>query len=125
MYEDEKCLVILDIRPIFKGHALVIPKAHCQDLLDAPVDCLGPMMMAAQAVAPAIVKAVKADAFNLLQSNGEVAGQTVFHLHFHILPRWRGDHFARVPLRELERIEMTHKRDELVSMALKIKELVK
>lgn len=117
LFEDEHCIVILDIRPIYHGHALVIPKRHCTDLLDAPADSLGPMLTAAQRVAPAVLKATGSEAFNILQSNGAIAGQTVFHLHFHILPRRRGDSFAGTPLKDLERIEMAAKRLELDEMA--------
>lgn len=121
LFEDEYCLAFLDIHPIFKGHALVIPKAHSRDLLDAPRAALGPMLEAARRCAPAIVETVGADGFNLIQANGSAAGQTVFHLHFHILPRHRDDTFLTKPLAELKREAMTERFDELQVLAADIR----
>jgi histidine triad (HIT) family protein len=122
LYEDAHCLVIMDIRPILRGHALVLPKVHCEGLLDAPPGIFEPMLEAARRCAAAIVKATGAEAFNIFQANGAVAGQTVFHLHLHILPRRRGDGFADTPLRELERQAMEERFEELAALADHIRE---
>lgn len=121
LYEDEHCLAFLDIRPIFRGHALVIPRRHSVGMAEAAPAALSSMMRAVQRLGPAVVKAVRAEAFNLFQADGEAAGQTVFHLHFHVLPRRKGDGFADHPLRELEREAMEEKFSELESLAEKIK----
>ncbi|MDQ1395226.1 MAG: histidine triad family protein [Acidimicrobiaceae bacterium] len=95
--EDDVVVAFLDIFPLTRGHALVVPKRHCQSLLDAPADDLTGVALMAQrlarvAVAPA-PDGLAAEGVNLLQANGAVAYQTVFHLHVHVLPRYRGDGF--------------------------------
>jgi histidine triad (HIT) family protein len=95
--EDDRALAFMDIFPLTPGHALVVPKRHCESLLDAPADDLAAVALMAQrlarvAVAPA-PDGLGADGVNLLQANGSVAYQTVFHFHVHVLPRYRGDGF--------------------------------
>lgn len=88
VYEDEATLAFLDIYPQAEGHTLVIPKtACCRNLLDVPQELLGPLIRSVQRVARAVVTALQSDGFELQQLNGSAAGQTVFHLHFHIIPR--------------------------------------
>jgi len=96
IYEDDQVVAFLDIAPIAQGHALVVPRAHHEALLDTPPALLGDVMAAAQTVADAVVNATGAEGFNLFQFNGACAGQEVFHLHFHIIPRSPGDgvHFG-------------------------------
>jgi len=91
IYEDDQVVAFLDIAPIAQGHALVVPRAHHEALLDTPAALLGAVMAAAQTVADAVVNATGAEGFNLFQFNGACAGQEVFHLHFHIIPRSPGD----------------------------------
>ncbi len=91
VHEDDRTVAFMDIFPLTRGHALVVPRAHCRDLLDAPVDDLLAVTRSAQAVARAAVEAFGADGVNLLQATGAVAFQTVFHLHLHVLPRYTGD----------------------------------
>ena len=86
VYEDEHTLAFLDIMPQVKGHTLVLPKAPAVNLLDADEASLGHVMATVQKLAPAVVRAMDADGFRLMQFNGAAAGQTVFHLHMHILP---------------------------------------
>lgn len=87
VYEDDLVLAYLDINPFTEGHTLVIPKVHSEGLLDTPVAELGEIMARVQKVAAHIKEALPCDGFNILQNNGEAAGQTVKHLHFHIVPR--------------------------------------
>ena len=94
VYEDEATVAFLDINPIAPGHTLVVPKAHCENLLDAPAGVLAAVVGAAQKVAPAVMKATGAEGFNFFQFNGSCAGQVVMHLHFHIIPRRPGDGVA-------------------------------
>lgn len=91
VYEDDDVLAFLDIHPVNLGHALVVPKAHYVNILDTPNDVLAKLMAAVIKIAPAILKAVGADSFNLGVNNGATAGQVIWHTHFHVMPRHEGD----------------------------------
>jgi len=89
VYEDEIALAFMDIFPQSEGHTLVIPKGvEATNLLDLPPDKLGAYMERVQTIARAVETALKPDGVVITQFNGSAAGQTVFHLHFHIIPRW-------------------------------------
>ena len=90
VYEDDLVLAYLDINPCSEGHTLVIPKAHYAGLLDAPDAALGEILSRVKKVAAHIKESLPCDGFNILQNNGPAAGQSVFHLHFHIVPRREG-----------------------------------
>jgi histidine triad (HIT) family protein len=90
VYEDDRALAFMDVMPMVDGHCLVIPKAACRGLLDADATTLAHLVTVAQKVAGAAVKAMAADGFQLRQYNEAAGGQTVFHLHFHILPMKAG-----------------------------------
>lgn len=89
--DTEKAIAFLDVHPAAEGHVLVIPKAHVPTLPDLPDDLAGPLMSAIRIVAAALVKGRDADGVNVLNANGSPAGQTVYHVHFHVIPRHRGD----------------------------------
>lgn len=91
VYEDDLVLAYLDINPFSKGHTLVIPKAHSTGLLDTDDATLAAVIARVKKVAAHITAKLGCDGFNILQNNGEAAGQTVRHVHFHIIPRWTGD----------------------------------
>ena len=91
IYEDEVVLAYLDINPVSKGHTLVIPKAHTAGLLDTPDETLAAVVSRVKKVAAHLKAALPCEGFNIAQNNGEVAGQTVRHVHFHIVPRYEGD----------------------------------
>lgn len=91
VYEDEEVVAYLDINPMAKGHTLVIPKAHSANLLETGDAALEELMARVKKVAAHIKKALPCDGFNILQNNGEAAGQTVHHIHFHIIPRMAGE----------------------------------
>lgn len=91
VYEADRVVAFLDINPISRGHTLVVPKGHYRDLFELPPEDWQAVALAAQKVAKAIVKGLGAEGLNLLQSNGPLAGQEVFHFHFHLIPRYRGD----------------------------------
>lgn len=91
VYEDENALVFLDIHPINPGHVLVIPKRHSDSFAVTPAEDVAAVMNAAQKIAPAILKAVGADAFNFTANNGKAAGQLIMHTHFHLMPRLSND----------------------------------
>ena len=88
LYEDDLVLAYLDINPFTRGHALVIPKAHSEGMLDTPDDVLAEVVKRVKKVAAHLKTALPCDGFNVLQNNGAAAGQTVRHLHFHIVPRY-------------------------------------
>lgn len=90
VYEDAETLAFMDIMPRCEGHTLVIPKAPVRNVFDASESQLAACMRTAQKVAAAAVKAFGADGVTLLQANEGAGGQVVFHLHFHIMPRWTG-----------------------------------
>ena len=90
VYEDDRYRAILDLSPAVKGHTLIIPKEHFDDLLSADEDTLGSVLKLAQRIGAAQLRALKCDGFNVVQNNGEAAGQTVHHLHVHIIPRYNG-----------------------------------
>jgi histidine triad (HIT) family protein len=89
--ETERALAFMDIGPIVKGHALVIPRAHYDPLTAVPDDVLGEMIALAKRIAAAQVAGLDADGFNLHQANGACAGQAVPHAHIHVIPRFEGD----------------------------------
>ena len=88
VYEDDLVLAYLDINPFAKGHTLVIPKAHTEGLLDTPDETLAAVIARVKKVAAHLKEVLGCDGFNILQNNGEAAGQTVKHVHFHIVPRY-------------------------------------
>ena len=91
IYEDDKFRVILDNGPATKGHALVLPKEHFENVFEMPDDLLGDAVKVAKKVAANEKEKLSCDGFNLVQNNGEAAGQTVMHFHLHIIPRYKND----------------------------------
>lgn len=91
LYEDSEVLAFMDISPIVKGHALVIPKAHYDPLTALSAALLGRVMSAVQRIAAAQMSALHADGVNIFQANGAAAGQVVPHVHFHVIPRFNND----------------------------------
>lgn len=101
VYEDEHALAFLDIAPWHRGHTVVIPKRHVTDVLDDPT-ALAEIAPALGATAKLLVERLGADGINLLSNAGEVAGQTVFHLHVHLVPRYDSDPGLGALVRERE-----------------------
>ena len=91
LYEDEDFRVILDLGPASKGHALILPKAHAANIYEISDDMAAKAMILAKKMATKMTEALKCDGFNIVQYNGEPAGQTVFHFHMHLIPRYEGD----------------------------------
>ena len=84
-------MVILDQGPATKGHALILPKQHFANIYEIPDETAAKAMILGKKMATAMTKALHSDGFNLVQNNGEAAGQTVFHFHMHIIPRYKND----------------------------------
>jgi histidine triad (HIT) family protein len=95
VYEDEICSAYMDIQPVNPGHILVIPKTHFKDLSDLPAEIGGYLFQVAQRIALTLpMTNVKNEGVDLLFAHGEAAGQEVFHVHLHIIPRYKGDGFG-------------------------------
>lgn len=91
IYEDEDFNVILDMAPAAKGHALILPKEHADNLYELPEESAGKVFMLAKKLAVSMTEKLGCDGFNIVQNNGSVAGQTVFHFHMHLIPRYEND----------------------------------
>jgi histidine triad (HIT) family protein len=91
VYEDKHFMAFMDINPVVKGHALVIPKTHSVDIVETAPEVLAGLIVAVRLVAQAQVKGLKADGINVAQANGALAGQVVPHIHFHLVPRFKND----------------------------------
>ena len=88
LYEDKDFRVIMDISPVSKGHSLIIPKSHYENLFELPEKLLASASIVAKKVGVNIKEKLNADGINIIQNNGTVAGQSVFHYHVHIVPRY-------------------------------------
>ena len=91
IYENSEFKVIMDISPATKGHVLVLPKEHFKDIYDIDAETAGKLFQLAAVVARALKEVLHCDGLNIIQNNGEIAGQTVFHFHMHLIPRYEGD----------------------------------
>ncbi|MCR4841493.1 MAG: HIT family protein [Lachnospiraceae bacterium] len=91
VYEDDNFRAILDIAPSHKGHTIILPKIHAANIFELPEDIAKGIFPVAKKVATAIKETTGCDGVNILQNNGAAAGQSVFHLHVHVVPRFEGD----------------------------------
>lgn len=97
VYEDDETLAFLDIAPTSPGHTLVIPKKYVRNIFDTDDETLAAVMRTIRKIAPAIKTAVGADGLNIHSNHESAAGQIVFHLHFHLIPRFENDALAMWP----------------------------
>ena len=116
LYEDNTITAFLDIRPLNKGHTLIIPKNHYLDIFDIPKNDLQTIHTTAKTLSVAIKTATRADGISIIQQNGKAAGQEIFHFHVHIVPRFNGQTLPSFS--ELTIVD----RQELNEMATKIKQ---
>lgn len=91
LFEDDDFRVIFDLGPATKGHALILPKKHFENIYKIDDDTAAKAFVLAKKMAVAMTKAFDSDGFNIIQNNGECAGQTVFHFHMHLIPRYKDD----------------------------------
>ncbi len=91
LYEDDEFKVILDLGPATKGHALILPKNHYANLYELPDESASKAMILAKKMTIHMTDRLRCDGFNLVQNNGKAAGQTVFHFHLHLIPRYKDD----------------------------------
>ncbi|HRN25318.1 MAG TPA: HIT family protein [Ignavibacteriaceae bacterium] len=117
IFENEKVIAFLDINPVNYGHTLVIPKKHFDNFLTMPNDELAELTKLTQYIAGSVKRALKADGFNIISNNGSSAGQSVFHFHYHIIPRYENDFIMRP--RTIE-----YKENEITLYSEKIKESI-
>ena len=115
IYEDDMFRVILDLSPATKGHALIIPKNHMANIFEMDESTAGKVFVLASRIAKAMKEALHCDGLNIVQNNGEIAGQTVFHFHMHIIPRYEGDN------QNINRVPGTSEADERDAVAEQIK----
>lgn len=91
LYEDDEFRVAFDLGPATRGHALIIPKNHYRNIYDIDERTLADAAVLAKKMAKVMTKIFGADGFNIVQNNEEIAGQSVFHFHMHLIPRYAGD----------------------------------
>lgn len=118
IFEDASVLCFLDIRPLNLGHTLVIPKAHYVDIFDIPNELLCHVHGVAKKIAVAVKKATEADGISIIQQNGKAAGQDIFHLHVHVVPRFEGEKLPNFS--DLKVVE----RSKLEEMAERIRQYI-
>lgn len=97
VFENDDVLAFLDINPVSSGHTLLIPKAHYETLLDLPAGLGAEMVLVLARIGKAVMAATNADGFNCLQNNFAASGQIVFHTHWHVIPRFKGDGLTHWP----------------------------
>lgn len=117
VYEDDAVIAFMDVMPQGKGHTLVVPRAPSRNLLDADAATLAPLFSVVQKVAQAVKKAFSADGVTIMQFNEPASGQTVYHLHVHVIPRFDG-----IPLKphsgEMEKPDVLAENAERIRTAL-------
>ena len=91
LYEDDDFRVILDLGPATRGHSLILPKKHYESLFEMPEELAAKSICLAKKMLPKLKKALNCDGIQLVQNNGEAAGQTVFHYHLHLIPAYKGE----------------------------------
>ena len=91
LYEDDDFRIILDLGPASRGHALLLPKEHYENLYMLPDELAAKALPVAKKMITKLTEALGCDGYNVVQNNGETAGQTVFHFHMHLIPRYKGD----------------------------------
>ena len=118
LHEDAQAVAFLDLYPIQEGHALVIPRTHVVDLAGCAPDLAGHLFAVAGRLGRILTQAVGAEGFNVWTANGKAAGQEVFHLHLHVLPRFTADNFG---LRFPQSYPQAAARTDLDALAARIK----
>ena len=119
VYETDQALAFMDVMPQVPGHTLVIPKDSAKDLHDVDPAILGTTIQVVQTVADAVKKAFEAPGIMIAQLSGPAAGQTVFHMHFHIIPRFKGVEF-KLHAREMEDFDVLKSHAERIRACLDI-----
>lgn len=124
LFENDKFIAFLDINPINYGHTLVIPKAHYDNFLTIPGKDLEELTKITQYLAGAVKRGMQASGFNIISNNGASAGQTVYHFHFHIIPRFDNDFHMRPRTIEYSDNEIRYYADKIKESISKYQELL-
>jgi len=123
LFEDDKVVAFLDIQPINYGHALVVPKKHYDNFLTIPPEELVQVTKATQFIAGIVKRSVNADGFNVISNNGDSAGQTVYHFHQHIIPRFNEDFNFKPRFKNYGEGAMKEYADKIRSVVSKYKDI--
>jgi histidine triad (HIT) family protein len=108
VYEDAQVMAFMDIRPVSEGHTLIIPKQHYVDIYDTPEQLLAALHIVTKKIAVAVKKVTNADGISIVQQNGKAAGQDIFHIHVHVIPRFEGQkmpHFSELTVAGRDALE--------------------
>ncbi|GMU95608.1 MULTISPECIES: HIT family protein [Ignavibacterium] len=124
LFENEKFLAFLDINPINYGHTLVITKEHYDNFLTVPEKELSEITRLTQYLAGAVKRSLKADGFNIISNNGSSAGQTVYHFHYHIIPRFENDFMMKPRTKEYDDNEIKNFASQIKSFISKYEDLI-
>lgn len=123
IYEDEKVMAFMDVQPVNPGHVLIIPKDHVARLVELDLDIGGYMFKTAMRIAEALQRStIKCEGINLFLADGEAAFQEIFHVHLHVIPRFRGDGFE---IKMAPRYWSKPSRNELNKLAAKIRSVLR
>jgi len=106
VYENDAVFAFLDAKPVNNGHTLVVPKEHFSNLYELPDSLISKLSIAIRDLSVSIKKAMNADGINIEMNNDAVAGQVIFHAHFHIIPRFDGDGLRHLPGKEFSKEKM-------------------
>lgn len=123
VFEDDSIISFLDIQPINYGHTLVIPKKHFDNFLTILPEELIHLINATQYIAGAVKRSVNADGFNIISNNGDSAGQTIYHFHFHIIPRFNEDFNFKPKFKNYKTGDIKIYADGIRSAVLKYKDI--
>lgn len=124
IFENEKFLAFLDINPINFGHTLVITKEHYDNFLTVPEKELSEITRLTQYLAGVVKRSLKADGFNVISNNGSPAGQTVYHFHYHIIPRFENDYIMKPRTKEYDDNELKIFAEKIKSFISKYEDLI-
>lgn len=112
VYEDDAYKAIMDVSPASKGHVIILPRNHAANIYELPDDEAAGIMVVAKKIAMSVKEAFGCDGVNILQNNGEAAGQTVFHLHVHVIPRYADDS-VNIKWKQLEDVDISAACEEI------------
>ena len=123
IYEDDNILAFLDIQPVNYGHTLVIPQKHYDNFLTVPKEELNNLIHATQFISGVIKRSLNADGFNVISNNGNPAGQSVYHFHFHIIPRFNKDFTLRPSVKNYKEGAMKEYGEQIRSFISKYRDI--
>lgn len=123
VFENENIIAFLDIAPVNYGHTLVIPKKHFDNFLTVPNDVMQELINATQFLAGAVKRSVNADGFHIISNNGDSAGQSVYHFHFHIIPRFNSDFTLKPKVKSYSAGSMKEYADQIRSFVSKYRNI--